>query len=89
MRWTSACLWRLVHLNVWHFRGDLEDRRERAVRRMASDMHRWFVDQMVPQDRRIGDLSVKMLGWTSGASVEELNDGTIMKTKAAETGILM
>jgi hypothetical protein len=88
MRWTSAALWRLIKANPWNLCGTRDVLYDVACRRLTADMVHWFEQNEVPHDRRIGELTPKMLGdYAVGPS--EAHPGGALKLKAAETGLLM
>eukprot|EP00959_Pyramimonas_sp_CCMP1952_P343835 7202126-Pyramimonas_sp.AAC.1 len=58
-------------------------------------MFKWFDDEGVPHDRRLGRLTLKMIGFNAcgkqaKASLSWMpHPGAIMATKAAETALLL
>lgn len=87
MRWTSAVLWRVLWANPWGCVGAKPLKLEFGVRRLRSDMFAWFKEHGTPADRRLGDLTLTMLG--SEDCDNGIHPGCMMKTKAGETGVLM
>jgi hypothetical protein len=88
-RWCSAALWRLLLANPWRVAGDAATKLDVALKRLSAEMTEWFIVHKVPADRRISELTVKMLGPQGGASAIVLHTGTIMKVKAAEIALLL
>lgn len=90
MRWSSATLWRVLLSNPWNLPGPDGQVLDLGTRRLRAHMFTWFEQQNIPHDRRIGDLTLTMLGSREHCTVggERPHPGTILKTKAAETGII-
>jgi hypothetical protein len=90
MRWTSAVLWRIILGNQWGFVGSPEYKLELACRRLRCSMMDWFEVHNIAHERRIGDFTLKMVGPAGKYNFENIaHGGGILKTKAAETGIMM
>ena len=91
MRWTAAALWRILLANPWGFVGSFEEKMSLCVRRLRLDLFEWLERCNIPHDRRIGDLTLAMLGEDKGCTFGGLTPrpGCMLKTKAAETGLLM
>jgi hypothetical protein len=91
MRWTAAAIWRALLANPWGFVGGFDEKISLCVRRLRLDLFEWLERCQIPQDRRIGDLTIAMLGEDKGCSFGGLtpHPGCMLKTKAAETGLLM
>ena len=76
--------------NPWDVQGDSNERNEQGVRRLRADFLKWQEDKCIPHSRRIGDLTVSMLGDRRKANSDtKLHPGSLVKTKAAETRIIM
>ena len=90
MRWAAAVVWRVLLSNPWNLPGSESAVLDMGVRRLRLHMVRWFQDAGIPRDRRIGDLTLTMLGAKRGCVVrgDHPHPGTVLKTKAAETGIM-
>ena len=87
MRWVSATLWRTVTCNPWGVRGSAPAKQDLAFKRLSADLQGWQVENDVPHDRRITELTPKMLG---GACEDgEDHPGGLMKLKAAQCGRLL
>ena len=91
MRWTSAVIWRTIFSNPWGFQGGDEVRIELSVRRLKADLFQWYDDAQIPLERRMGDLTVKMIGsrMDCGFDLADVHPGCMMTSKAAETAVLM
>jgi len=64
---------------------------ELIVRRVRADLLEWFDEAGIPTDRRIGDLTLTMLGPDCDCTFApdgQLHLGCVMKTKTAETAML-
>ena len=90
-RYASAVLWRIIIANPWHINGDQDNRDEQGCRRIRADLLKWQEDQDIPHNRRICDLTVPMLGARKDAGPDppDLHPGDTMKTKAAETHMML
>jgi hypothetical protein len=89
MRWASSVIWRVLLSNPWNLPGADGAVLETGVRMLRKDMLRHFEESHVPHDRRINDLTLKMLGEKRGCVVrgEYPHPGGGLKLKAAECGI--
>jgi len=83
MRWVSAVVWRVLLANPWGFRGAKKAKLELACRQLRGHLRAWSVEAGIAAGDRLGDLTLSMLGG------EPAPEGCMMKTKAAETGMLM
>ena len=79
MRLVSAIAWRVLAMNTWGFRGAKAAVLEQGCRQLRAHVLQWFVYENVPNNLRIGDLNLKMLGGPDGTT------GCTMKRKAVET----
>ena len=88
MRWTAAALWRLIKANPWGLVArDVVSRKALACKRVTVDLNFWYEENAIPHDRRVSDITPKMLhGGTTGAHFVA---GCPMHCKAAEVAILM
>ena len=89
MRWVSAALWRMALANPWGLRGTADVQKELAIRRLNANLQSWQVREKVPANRRIGELTLKMVGNSLGANNEHLHPGTNVNLKAAEMGLML
>eukprot|EP00969_Alexandrium_andersonii_P296810 13116088-Alexandrium_andersonii.AAC.1 len=90
MRWTSAVVWRVLLSNPWGHDGALGIKLEMGCRRLRGDLFEWFRDSGIPHEKRVSDLTLKMLGHDDHTlDPSELHPGCMLKTKAAETSVLM
>ena len=87
MRWVSATLWRVVGQNPWGIRGSPDAKETIGLGRLSAELTSWCDDEQVPHDRRICELTAKMLGGSSADCT--LHSGHIMKVKASECGVLL
>ena len=89
-RRSSGVIWRVLLSNPWSLPGPASLVLESGITRLRTHQLNWYVSEAIPQDRRIGDLTLVMIGDNRGCTVGDSHPhpGTIMKTKAAETGIL-
>ena len=90
MRITACTLWRVVLSNPWDLPGSDATVIDQDVRRIRLGMRQFFDDADIPHDRRIGDLTLTMLGDRRGCVVrgDYVHPGCVLKTKAAETSVL-
>ena len=90
-RWCSAAVWRVLLSNPWHYNGTMEQRMEMAARRLRSDLFSWYNETQVPHARRLNDFTLSMIGHSAGIQMGECmpHPGCAMKTKAAETAVIM
>ena len=90
MKWSSAVIWRVLLSNPWDISAAESTVLDLGVKKLRSHQIGWYETEGIPHDRRIGDLTVVMLGDKRGCTVRgsHPHPGTTMKTKAAETGIL-
>ena len=88
MRLIAAILWRVVLSNPWGIVGNLEHVLEQAARRLEAHMLNWFDSHHVPRNRRLGTLTLSMLGNRMGHGINDgkPHPGCPLKLKAAETG---
>lgn len=91
MRWTAAVLWRLLLGNPWGFVGNQDARLELGCRRLRSDLQDWCTRTGVPPRDRLNDWTLAMMGSDEGCLADPgtPHPGTLLKTKAAETGLVM
>ena len=89
-KWASATLWRILLRNPWNLPGPDSAVLDLGVRRLRTHMLEYFTEAAVPHNRRVGDLTLTMLGERRGCVVrgDHPHPGTALKTKAAETGIM-
>ena len=87
MRWTSAALHRIVAANPWCVRGTPAKIRDICMKRLSADAQSYFELHNIPHDRRVTDITPKMIGAAGANSID--HKGCLMKVKAAETSILM
>ena len=89
-KWTSATLWRILLKNPWNLPGSDSAVLDLGVRRLRVHMLEYYAEAGIPPNRRIGDLTLTMLGERRGCVVrgDHPHPGTVLKTKAAETGIM-
>eukprot|EP00959_Pyramimonas_sp_CCMP1952_P456266 9472863-Pyramimonas_sp.AAC.1 len=90
-RWASTGLWRLIKLNPWKYTGDKDTVYTKCCQRIEADMFTWFDQKQIAHDRRLGGLTIKMLGSDRGMMDDgaRLHPGTMLKAKAAESRVLM
>jgi hypothetical protein len=90
-RWTSATLWRILLSNPWRLAGSQEDILDMGLRRMKTHLLKWFDEAGIPHNRRISDLTLQMLGDQDDFNIggDLSHHGSSLKTKAAETSVLM
>ena len=92
-RVTSASLWRVLLSNPWKLPGPEDQIRSVGLRRLRAHMIQYFSDSATPHDRRIGDLTEKMLGdrsnCTSGVGGVGPHPGRPLHAKAADMHVLM
>ena len=92
-RIASCIMWRVLLNNPWGIPGDQDLMLERGARRMAASMALWYEQNNVPQDRRVGSLSLSMFGDRKGHKVRAADDdghpGCGLKLKAAECGAIL
>ena len=90
-RWTSCVLWRTVLSNPWRLHGEHDAKLLEGMRRLRADFIRWQQAEQVPPNRRIGDLTLSMIGDRKKCKIGSvpLHPGSMCKTKAAETRLLM
>eukprot|EP00959_Pyramimonas_sp_CCMP1952_P104648 2187387-Pyramimonas_sp.AAC.1 len=61
-----------------------------CVQRLEADMFEYFDKHQIPRDRRLGGLTLKMLGSDRNMGDHgEIYPGTTLKAKAAESRILL
>ena len=92
MRFTTAAIWRVLLLNPWGFVGNQDARMELCVRRLRTHLFAWYQTRGVPAEKRLGDLTLAMLGPSLGhgfGDLENPHPGCMAKSKAAETAMLM
>ena len=89
MRWTAAVLWRIIFANPWNIRGSVNARTELGARRLNADLQIWQDKQSIDPSRRIGELTLPMLGDSDFDEQFKVHPGCGLKLKAAETGIIM
>ena len=84
-RVTSASIWRIILSNPWGLRGADSRIRDQAIGLLRGNMLAWF-SANVASDRRIGDLTEKMLGDRKECSTDGniVHPGACLKLKAAE-----
>jgi hypothetical protein len=77
--------------NPFGFQGDQESREDNTIKRMRADFMSWQADNGVPAQSRLSDLTLSMIGERRKATghADNLHPGSTMKTKAAETVIIM
>lgn len=88
MRWVSAILWRVLHANWLGILGDAAMVRDIGLKRLSAETNQYLVDNEVPHDRRINELTSKQLGTDLGEG-SSLHAGCLMKSKAAKIGTLV
>jgi hypothetical protein len=90
MRWTSAVIWRIVLLNRWGVTGGIEAVAEEGCTILKENLLEWYEDQKIPFDRRVNELTAKMIGERLGCTVKgpHQHPGCMLKCKAAESSIL-
>lgn len=92
MRFTSSVIWRALLSNPWGLGGTTEEKLDLACRRLRADLFEWYDEAAIPSDRRIGDFTVQMIGPDQNCRFgmpEDPHPRGIMKTKAAETGMML
>ena len=91
MRFASAVLWRVLLGNPWGIRGTQAAILDLGCRRLHSDLRLWCEQTGVPHEKRLNELTLGMLGSLEGCSVtgHKRHPGSVLKTKAAETGLLV
>ena len=90
IRWTSAVVWRIILQNHWNHSGTIEAIIDSAVKSLKKNLFYWFDRENISHERRLGDLTLSMLGPRLGFEVrgERQHVGCLMKVKAAESGTL-
>ena len=90
MRFTSAVVWRILLRNTWAFAGGVDQVKEGNLRMLHAHLGRFDVAHDIPQDRRVTDLTLNMLGSDEKCGVRGVRQhpGGIVKVKAAECGVL-
>lgn len=78
-------------MNAWNFRGPQDVRLELAARRLRADLFEWFDRTGVPTSKRLSDVTCSMIGHKDKQQREAglPHSGCAMKTKAAETDVVM
>ena len=80
VRYVAHVLWRTLIDNVWKIRGNLKQQEEDGVAAAFQDLKSWYARRGVPSNLQLGQLTRSMIG------SRDLQD---LKTKAAETGIMV
>ncbi len=62
LRWCGAATWRILLKNSFGVRGTLNEVFEIGIARLKSDLNRWEAAAGVPNNRRLGQLTLKMCG---------------------------
>eukprot|EP00959_Pyramimonas_sp_CCMP1952_P225805 4721759-Pyramimonas_sp.AAC.1 len=90
-RWASTGLWRLIKLNPWEYTGEEDMVYIQRCQRLEADMFTWLDQKQIPHDRRLGGLTINMLGSDRGMIDDgaRLYPGTMLKAKAAESRVRM
>lgn len=89
LRWMSVCFWRLIMHNPWNISGSRDQRIELGVRRLSLDLSKWSEDENIPRERRVSELTLKMLGEPPAAVDDQTFAGGTVKLKAAETSVVV
>ena len=62
MKWSSAVIWRVLLSNPWDISAAESTVLDLGVKKLRSHQIGWYETESIPHDRRIGDLTVVMLG---------------------------
>lgn len=91
MRWAAAALWRVLLANPWGVVGTQEVRVELGCRRLRESLFGWQEEVGIPAQDRLHDWTLPMMGSDEGCVAEpgKPHPGTVLKTKAAETGLVL
>ena len=87
MRHATAALCRLVDGNPWQLRGTAGARVDIGFKRLTADLHQWYDIANVPHDRRVSELTSKMV--SHGGVDGEMHKGGLATLKAAEVSVMM
>ena len=87
MRHATASLCRLVDANPWQVRGTAKAKVDIGFKRLTADLHQWYDIANVPHDRRVSELTPKLLAHV-GVDYGP-HQGGLAPLKAAEVSVIM
>ena len=90
-RWVTASLWRIILHNPCGIEGSKPDKLTVIAQRLRSLLFRWYDDNKAPQEKRLWDLQLSMLGHAGDADDSEAgaHKGCLASLKAAEAEYLV
>ena len=80
MRFNATAIWAVIESNPWQCQGTEEVQHDRTLGLIRAHQENWYKRNDVPPDMRLGCLTMAMIGDKEAPE---------LKTKAAETGILL